>query len=348
MELHAVIIAGGSGTRFWPASRKALPKQFLKFEPHRSLIRATSDRLDGLIGKPNRWVVCGKAHAPLVQEHLPDLPAAHLLVEPKAMNTAPAIALANVHVLHANKDATVCVLPADHFIRDEAAFREALMRAAEAAQDGSLVTLGIQPTRADTGFGYIERDTPVGDAFTIKRFIEKPPQKDADVYAASGKHFWNGGIFVFRADAMQALFDAHAPTIAGPLGTYAKSFSAPALEEAFNKVPSISIDYAIAEKAPKMKVIPTSCGWSDVGGWDALDEVQTPDTAGNVLDPSVLLIDGKRNIARSIGGKKVCLVGVDDLIVVETPDAILVLKRGSGQRVREIVAALEKSDPTLV
>ncbi|MCC6809331.1 MAG: mannose-1-phosphate guanylyltransferase [Deltaproteobacteria bacterium] len=345
MSLHAVIIAGGSGTRFWPESRRTLPKQFLRFEPHRSLITATSDRLGALVPKQNLWVVCGAAHAKLVERDLPQLPKENLLVEPKAKNTAPAIALANLHVHNKDPEAVVCVLPADHFIRDEQAFRTALEKAVAEAKRGGVVTLGITPNRAETGFGYIERNEEVGPgAYRVARFIEKPPQKDAEKYAASGKHFWNGGIFVFLAAEMQRLFGSLAKEIAEPLAQYEPGDAA-SLAQAFDKVPSISIDYAIAEKAPDMKVVALDCGWSDVGGWDALPEVLTEDGQKNVADADLLAIEAHGNIVKVPRGKRVCLVGVEDLIVVDTPDALLVMPRGQGQSVREVVAALEKLAP---
>lgn len=334
MNLHAVTIAGGSGTRFWPESRRTLPKQFLRFEPHRSLITATADRLGALVPEQNRWVVCGAAHKALVRRDLPSLPEAQLLVEPKAKNTAPAIALANKHVLKKDPNAIVCVLPADHFVRDEAAFRSALEAAAKEAEKGGVVTLGVKPVRAETGFGYIER----GEGVKVQRFIEKPPQKDAEVYFKSGRHFWNAGIFVFKAAEMQKLFATLAKDIYEPLETLP-------LSEAFDKVPSISIDYAIAEKAPDMKVVPLDCGWSDVGGWDALPEVMTADAQHNVADAELFVIDSSGNIVKAPKGKRVCLVGMKDLIVVDTPDALLVMPKGQGQRVRDVVQGLEKIAP---
>lgn len=327
-------MAGGSGTRFWPESRKSFPKQFLHFEPKRSLITATSDRLGALVPEKSRWVVCGPAHKTLVEKDLPTLPAAQLLIEPKAKNTAPAIALATKHVLDVAPDAIVCVLPADHYIKDEVAFRVALELAAKEAEKGGVVTLGVTPTRPETGFGYIER----GEGAAVKRFIEKPPLKDAEGYAKSGKHFWNAGIFVFKAQEMQRLFATLAKDIWEPLTTLP-------LAAAFDKVPSISIDYAIAEKAPQMKVVPLDCGWSDVGGWDALPEVLAADAQGNVADANLLAIDARGNIVKVPHGKRICLVGVEDLIVVDTKDALLVMPKGQGQRVREVVAGLEKLAP---
>jgi mannose-1-phosphate guanylyltransferase len=349
MALHALIIAGGSGTRFWPASRKALPKQFLRFEAHRSLITATADRLAGLVPMERVWVVCGAAHAPLVREHLPGVKAHHVVIEPQAKNTAPAIALANAHILKEDPSAVVVVLPADHFVRNEEGFRNTLAHAADVAVDGSLVTLGVKATRPDTGFGYIEHGAATGtNAFAIARFIEKPPRTDAERYVASGKHFWNGGIFIFAAKAFAHLLETHAPEIAKPLATYAQNIGTPAekdtLRTAFDAMPSISVDYAVAEKAPNMKVVPLDVGWSDVGGWDALPEVLAADSAGNVTDAPLLAIDAKGNIVKA--QKRVCLVGLDDLIVVDTKDALLVMKKGEGQRVRDVVAALQSTDPS--
>jgi mannose-1-phosphate guanylyltransferase/mannose-6-phosphate isomerase len=345
MALHAVIIAGGSGTRFWPASRKALPKQFLQFEKGRSLIAATAQRLEGLVPMERVWVVCGAAHAPLVREHLPGIKDAHIVVEPEARNTAPAIALANAQVRKEDPEATIVVLPADHFVGNEPGFRAALAQAADTAQEGSLVTLGVKAIRPETGFGYIERGEKKGaHAYAIARFIEKPPLADAEKYVASGRHDWNGGIFVFTAKAFDGLLHAHAAEIAAPLDSFMAGKAT--LADAFKQMPSISIDYAVAEKAPNMRVVPLDADWSDVGGWDALPEVRAADKDGNVIDGSATIIDSKGNIIRST--KRVCLVGIDDLIIVDTKDALLVMKKGTGQRVRDMVAALQKDDPSLL
>lgn len=341
-HLHAVIIAGGSGTRFWPLSRKALPKQFLRFEKERSLLRATSERVAALVAA--EWVVCGRSHARLVRRDLPTLPAAHLLCEPAAKNTAPAIALALKHVHAEDPQAIMVVLPADHFVRDPAAFRATLERAAVAAKDGGIVTLGITPQRPDTGFGYIERGAETAPGvWAVKRFVEKPPQEDAERFVAAGTYAWNGGIFVFRADTMLDLLREHAPEISQALAAYQPSDPA-SLDKAFAAMPSISIDYAVMEKASGVKMVALDCGWSDVGSWDALPEVESADAHGNVGE--LVAIDASRNIVRgAVAGKPVCLIGVDDLIVVDTPDALLVMKRGDAQRVREVVAALAEKAP---
>lgn len=341
-HLHAVIIAGGSGTRFWPLSRKALPKQFLRFEKERSLLRATSERVAEIVAA--QWVVCGRSHAELVRLDLPKLPAAHLVCEPAAKNTAPAIALAVKHVYAEDPQAVMVVLPADHFVRDPAAFRAALEKAAVAAQAGGIVTLGITAQRADTGFGYIERGAETAPGvWEVKRFVEKPPRAEAERFVSAGTYAWNGGIFVFRADAMLGLLETHAPEVSHALAAYKVGDEA-SLDKAFAAMPSISIDYAVMEKAKGVKMVALDCGWSDVGSWDALPEVESADAHGNVGE--LLAIDASRNIVRgAVSGKPVCLIGVDDLIVVDTPDALLVMKRGEAQRVREVVAALQTKAP---
>lgn len=311
---HALIIAGGSGTRFWPASRKAFPKQFLRFGSDLSMLQQTAARVPDL----KLWVVCGKAHAELVKK---DLPSAQVVVEPAAKNTAPAIALALQAISKDDPNAVIAAFPADQHIRDLGAFRAAVSKAFEQAEQGGLVTIGIKPTRAETGFGYIEQ----GDKL---RFVEKPDQETAQKFFADPRYLWNAGIFVFTAATMHQLIAKLCPEIA-----------------TFESAPSISIDYAIAEKTDNLKLVPLDAGWSDVGSWDALGEVQAADANGNI--GPVLAVDAKNNTTQA-PGKTVCLLGVSDLIVVDTPDAILVARRGESQRVREMIAALEKQKPSLL
>ncbi len=344
MSLHALIIAGGSGTRFWPQSRRAMPKQFLRLSGgERSLLAETHERIATVAEKV--WIVCGRAHAALVRTDLPELPAAQILCEPEAKNTAPAIAFALRHIIADDLEATVVVLPADHFVKNDSAFRSAVSRAETAAKKAPVLTLGIVPERADTGFGYIEHGAKEGDFFRVKRFVEKPPKEDAERFVKSGNFSWNGGIFVFRADTMQKLFAEHAPQISQALDGYTLG-DQPSLERAFSASPSISIDYAIMEKAAGVGMVSLDCGWSDVGSWDALPDVAGKDAQGNTLGGSVLALDSKGCIALGHeAGKKLVLLGVEDLIVVDTKDALLVMRRGEAQRVREAVAALEKTAP---
>lgn len=341
----AVIIAGGSGTRFWPASRRALPKQFLNLTAAHSLIADTGKRMAGLAS--HVMVACGERHQSLAQDHL-SLQPNDLIIEPKAKNTAPAIALSVRHVMERFGDAIMYVLPADHFVRDVAAFQQALRLARSAAEDGSIVTLGITPDRPETGYGYIQRGSPLGSSvFQVARFVEKPKLEDAKRYLSEGTYAWNAGIFVFKASAMAEALAQHAPAVWSPLASW-KPGDRAGLASAFDAMPSISIDYAVMEKASNIKVIPTSCGWSDVGSWDALPEVREADAQGNVASGDSLLLDAKNNIVFNTTGKKVCLLGVADLIVVEDKDTLLIMPRGAGQRVREVVEALEKTGSSLI
>lgn len=346
LKTIAVIIAGGSGTRFWPSSRRALPKQFLKLSGDRSLITDTAFRVEGLADEV--MVACGATHVPLAEQHL-GVQKRGLIVEPRARNTAPAIALAVRHVLSVmGGDAVMFVLPADHFVRDIKGFQSALRAATAACEDGSIVTLGITPDRPETGYGYIARGNSVGDnVYAVSRFVEKPVLADAEKFLAAGTYAWNAGIFVFKASAMWDALVKFAPEVAGPLVEW-KPGQDDVLKAAFDKMPSISIDYAVMEKAPNVKVIPTSCGWSDVGSWDALPEVREADAAGNVVSGDALLIGSKNNVVFNSSKKKVCVLGIEDLIIVETEDTLLVMPKGAGQRVREVVDALEKTGSSLI
>ena len=330
MSLHAVILAGGSGTRFWPLSRTKKPKQFLPLATGKALIEETFLRVEPLC---EVWVVCGKDHEPLVRAALPRLPAAHLIVEPAAKNTAPAIALATAAVLREDPDATLIVLPSDHHIARPDAFRDALSLAARACQGGDLLTLGIRPTRPETGYGYLRRGAPRGDgSFAVDAFVEKPDAATAERYLADDSYSWNAGIFVFRADAMMEALRRHQPRIVAALTD-------------FSRMPSISIDYGVMEpesqSGKRIALVPGDFGWSDVGSFAALPEVRTLDGRGNAVSGDALLVDSDDCVVLSEGGRLVTAVGLRGLCIIDAGDALLVVPRDRAQDVRAIVDALK-------
>lgn len=337
--LHAVVMAGGSGTRFWPLSRVKRPKQFLPLTGGAPLIVETFNRLAGMPG----WVVCGRGHAPTVKKLVKK---AKLVVEPQARNTAPAIALATLHVAHQDPNATLAVLPSDQHVADVPAFRAALEAAEKTAHHGFIVTLGIEPTRPDTGYGYIRlgEALPDGPARRVKRFVEKPDLPTAEQYLASKEYVWNAGMFVFRASTMLDALEKHMPDLYGPLkelekviGT--KKYDA-ALKKLFPKMPATSIDYGVAERADNMAVVPGAFGWSDVGSFNALPEVRELDAAGNVVEGQAMVIDSTGCVVLA-GERPVAVVGMNDTVVVDAGDAVLVLPKAKSQDVRKVVEQLK-------
>ncbi len=349
--LYAVILAGGRGERFWPWSRAQRPKQLLAITGARSMLEETVRRVDPLIPPERARVVTGPGLVEPILEALPELPREQIYVEPRGKNTAPAIGFAAALLAAADPDASMVLLPADHHIPDGGAFRDALAYAEGVARsERCLVTFGIPPARPETGYGYIEVGAERGRQGEMRhhaaaRFVEKPDAATAERYLAGGGHLWNSGIFVWRADDILAALATHVPEMAAPLeglreaaGT---SRQQAALEALFDAAPATSIDYAVMEKAPSIAVVRAPIGWDDVGAWSALDRVHEADAAGNVLRGDVISVDSGANIVFSDGGV-VGLVGVRDLVVVRTGDALLVCARERAQEVKAVVQALKE------
>lgn len=356
-KVYAVIMAGGAGTRFWPASRSLRPKQLLPLAggSEETLLAATVRRLAPLVTEDRVVVVTGEHLAEATAKAVPGVPRAQILCEPAPRNTAPCIAWATATIARLDPDALVAVLPSDHFIADEDEFRRVLERALRTAESGRVTTVGIVPTRPETGYGYIEiGDAIAGDAGakSVARFVEKPDRARAEQFLAGKRHLWNAGMFFFRARDMADLVGRHLPELAtGVAKIDAAAGSASAtdvLKAVFPTLPSVSIDHGVMEKAEGLAVVPGEFGWNDVGSWQSAWELGAPDAAGNSLSAGALAIDAKNNLVRTLGkGKKVvALVGVNDLVVVETEDALLVIPRERAQDVRLIVDALKASGRT--
>jgi mannose-1-phosphate guanylyltransferase len=345
-SVHAVIMAGGSGTRFWPLSRAGKPKQFLALATGKPLIAETAERLTGLVALADVLVVCGQRHRSAVRTALPKLPPRNVLVEPEARNTAPAIALAALHVFHQDPDGVVVVLPSDQHVADPGAFRAAIAEAVRVASTGAIVTLGITPTRAETGYGYIRLGAPTtGTARAVAAFAEKPDAATARRYLDSGEYLWNAGLFVFTARAMLQALVTHLPGARLPLQRLGEAWGTrkqqQVLEANFKKLPAISIDYGVAEKEKNIQVVPCDCGWSDVGSFDALSEVRPTDADGNVVLGEGALVLGTRGSVVVGSGRPLAVVGMVDVVVVDAGDAILVVPRSKSQDVRQAVEALK-------
>ena len=336
-----VILSGGSGTRLWPLSRAARPKQMLDLTGAGSMLAMTAKRVaDAALFHAPR-IVAGAAQAEAIERAVPGLGA--LILEPAARNTAPAIALA---ALTAEPDDLLLILPSDHLIRDEAAFGEAVARAAPFARDGWIVTFGMKPDRAETGYGYVERGEALGDGvFRAARFVEKPDAATAAAFVAGGRHDWNGGIFLMRAGTVLDALSVHAPAMREAAGAAMRGQTTDGARvhpdaAAFAASPAQSIDYAVMEKADKVAVVPVSVGWSDIGSFEALLDISDKDGDGNVLVGPGVAIDARGCMIRS-EGPLVAAIGVEDLIIVATDDAILVVPRKQSQRVRDAVEALK-------
>jgi mannose-1-phosphate guanylyltransferase len=345
-KLYPVIMAGGSGTRFWPLSRKARPKQFLPLATKKPLVTETAARLEGLCAVKDIYVVCGKLHAKPVLSMVKGLQREHVLVEPLARNTAPAIALACAHVAAGDPKGIIAVLPSDQHVADVAGFRTALIEAARVAEEGFIVTLGIKPSRPETGYGYIRIGEPFsGAACKVQAFVEKPSPQTAMAYFASGDYLWNAGIFVFRADVMLDAFKLHMPALDAGLRqvrlAIGKRSYAAVLARVFPTLPAISIDYGVAERAENIAVVPGDFGWSDVGSFNALAEVRAADSRGNViLGTNAVVVDCEGCVVVS-GKRPVAVVGLSDVVVVDSGDAVLVLPKDRSQDVRKVVDELQ-------
>jgi mannose-1-phosphate guanylyltransferase len=344
--MYVMIMAGGAGTRFWPMSRRHRPKQLLSLFGDRPMIAETVDRFEGLCPSSQVLIVTGDALLDAVIEAVPSLPPENVIAEPVGRNTAPAMGLAALEVLRRTGDPStvLAVFPSDHFIRDVAAFRDTVAHAGRVAAGGAIVTLGIEPTHPETGYGYLQHDViePDGSA-RVTRFVEKPGRDAALSYLAAGNYLWNAGMFVFRVDTLldemarqlpvlrQRLDEVDAARASGDRVRYA---------ELFEQLDSISIDYGVMEGARDVRVIPVRFGWSDVGHWDTLPEVAGTDDRGNVTIGDVVVIDCDGSVLVGHDHRVLAAVGLQRLVVVDSEDAILVAPRDRVQEVRKVVESL--------
>ena len=347
--LHPGVLSGGSGTRLWPLSRQNQPKQFLSLIGERSLFQETILRADALPGARPPVTVCSEDHRFMVGEQLQAIGVASggILLEPVARNTAPAIALAALHVLARDPDATVLVLPADHLIEDEVAFRDAVATALRLGDGQWLVAFGIRPDYAETGYGYILRGDALDEGgYTIGRFVEKPDLATAERYLAEGTYAWNSGMFLFKAQRyLDELAQFAPPILAAARAAYAAaSWDLDFIRvdsDAFAASPGESIDYAVMEKTGRAAVVPVSCGWSDIGSWASLWSVAQRDDDGNCHEGDVISIDTRGSLVRASDRRMIATIGVEDLVIIDTADATLVARKDRVQDVKLVVDRLK-------
>lgn len=352
--LHPTILSGGSGTRLWPRSRSNTPKQFLPLAGGETLFQQTARRVAGLPDATPVLTVCAEDHRFMVGEQLQaiDVASGGILLEPVARNTAPAIALAALHVEASDPCGILLVLPADHLIRDVAAFHSAVATGLPQAEAGGLVTFGIKPSHAETGYGYIRSGAVIDGAVRrIEAFVEKPDAERAAQYLASGDYLWNSGMFLFRADAYLEALARHAPDI---LRAARDSYAGATRDldfiridaDSFARSPSDSIDYAVMEKVDNAAVVPLDCGWSDIGAWSALWDVAERDGEGNASFGDVIALDAHDNYLQAAEHRMIAALGIDDLVVVDTADAVLVAHRDRVQDVKQLVDELKAQGRT--
>jgi len=360
--MFAIIMAGGIGARFWPASREHLPKQFLAITGDRTMLEETLARAERFAPPNKISVVVGRIHAELTKRILAGKPV-DVLIEPRGRNTAACIGLAALHAKRVaargvTEDEPMAVLPADHFIADVESFARTIRAAAEVARDGAIVTLGVTPNRPETGYGYIHTGAESGESleqpvFRVKRFVEKPDYQTALGYLSSGDYLWNSGIFVFTARTILDEIKACMPALHEGLMEIERAIDTPdyeaAVERVYDRIESVSIDYGVMERTSKpIYVFKADFGWSDVGSWQALYELRGSEcdehgnlSLGDSMPSGAMIVDAKRNLVFSNTERKVALLGVEDLVVVDTPDVVMVARLDRSQDVKRFPESLK-------
>lgn len=346
--LYAVIMAGGSGTRLWPLSRQSEPKQALKLIGDRTMFQHAVDRLAPLFTPERILVVTNAQIAEMLRPQAPELPAENFILEPTGRDSAPAAGLAAVHLLRRDPEAIMVMLTADHYIMDTEQFRDVLVAAEHVAADGTIVTLGIQPAHPSTAFGYIKlgESQVMVDGFRVYQsggFTEKPDIVTATRFLEEGRYVWNSGMFIWRSDRLIAEFAAQLPDAHAALSRIGAALNSPeagqVLAQEWTGIRKVSIDYGIMEHADRVSVIPVNIGWSDIGSWGALLAVLEGDEHGNVVHGELLGLDTQGCYVRT-EGRLVAAIGLRDLVIVDTPDALLVCPRTRAEEVKELVAHL--------
>jgi len=347
--IYALILAGGSGERFWPLSRRARPKQLLRLIAKETLLEQTVARLDGLVPPERILILTNVDQEVAVRELLPDLPKENIVAEPAKRDTAAAVALGVGWVALRDHAATMIVLPADHVIKDTAAFQKTLTAAAAAAEEtGALVTIGVKPTWACPGFGYVEqgkpvrlRNVPAETVHQVVRFREKPNADLAESFLRKGNFRWNAGMFVWSVPSVLSEFNRHTPELASFISQVrAHDNFAKTVKERFADLPKISFDYAIMEKADRVLVVEAAFDWDDVGSWSAVAKYFSNDAEGNAANCEITILDSTNNLVFNPDGTRIALLGVHNLIVVRTADAVLICHRHQAEKIKNLVGKL--------
>ena len=346
---YAVIMAGGSGTRMWPYSRQDHPKQALKIIGDRSMFQYAVERIASVFPTERIFVVTRARHAPILMDQMPELPDENFILEPEGRGTAPAIGLAAIQLQRQDPNASMAILTADHYILNVERFCQVLTAAERCAADGSLVTLGIQPTSASTGFGYIKQGSSLGEKngftyYAVQEFTEKPDSVTARQMVASGNYSWNSGMFIWQVDRIMEEFERQMPEFNAQLTTVRAALGTPdyqsVLEQVWSEVENQSIDYGVMEGAHQVIVLPVDIGWTDIGSWGSLFELLPPDEYQNVAVGQHIGINTRRSLVLA-NKRLVATLGVEDLIIVDTDDALLVCSRDYEQDVKAIVDQLK-------
>ena len=358
MEPYALIIAGGVGARFWPRSREHTPKQLLEIIGHGTMIQNTVSRLDPIIPRERILIVTNAHQADELQRQLPQIPPENIIIEPFGRNTAPAIGLGAEILKKRLGDAVMVVLPADHLVHDITAFQETLSNAISVATESrGFVTIGVTPTRPETGYGYIQyhrsdehRAYAAQDAYEVVTFAEKPNIETAKRFLESGDFVWNSGMFIWRVSTILNGIADHLPELAEELDRLEEHIDTDgfpaALENAYGEMRPISVDYGVMEKAGDRYVIPADFGWNDLGSWDEVARIFPKDESGNAVEKEMFLKDVRNCHISSANGRFVAAIGVEDLIIIDTDDAVLVCRKGQSQGVKEVVDFLRKKGLT--
>ncbi|MFH1269713.1 MAG: sugar phosphate nucleotidyltransferase [Candidatus Omnitrophota bacterium] len=339
---YAIILSGGTGTRFWPLSRESEPKQFLNVYSARPMMKETIARISPLIKRGNIYIASGRAYSRKIKECLKGLniPPRNILLEPESKNTFAPIAVLSGFIVNSDPDAVIVLLPSDHFIKDSGSFRKLLSKGIEIARRGYIVSLGIPPERPETGYGYIKRGARSGNFYRIQKFIEKPDLKRAKKFIRDKRYFWNSGIFIFSARVMLNEIKKFMP---GAYGILTQVKDKKDFIRLWHKLPSISLDYAIMEKTKKIVLLPLDCGWVDVGSWGALGEIAKKDKNGNILRGKIIDI-GSRDTMVWSDRRMIATLGLDGIIIVDTQDALLVCRKDMSQDIRRIVGILKEKN----
>ena len=344
-HVYPVLLAGGTGTRLWPVSRQLYPKQLVKFVGNASLIQNTVSRLTPLVDPENVRVVCGADHYYEIDRHLTDIQLSgrgKIISEPCGRNTAPAVLMAMFHVMEMDKDAVMCIFPADHVIRDVPDFQNNVRKAVALAEEGHIVTFGIRPHYPETGYGYIEAGEALKDqGFRVRRFVEKPDRATAEAYLKAGNFFWNSGMFTFKLTVMMEEFQTYAPELYQSMKAMVSKSSAPDPDD-YRQLPDISIDYAIMEQTRKAAVLPSDFGWSDIGSWKSLFDFMPKNSDENVIIGDVVTKDTKNSFIMG-QDRLIATNHVENLVIVDTQDSIFISDIENSRDVKSIVSMLKEN-----